>query len=305
MSVLRILPGIDRVVSPGQTVEPLAEGFGGPLGPAEGPLWWKEGGYLLFSDIGNDRRMRWTPGQGVTVDSEPTEFANGLTRDRQGRLVACEHVTRRVVRIEPDGSMTVIANNYRGMRLNRPNDVVVKSDGSIYFTDPVTNGRWDASPAMPWDMDVRGVYRVAPDLSGINLLVRDAAYPNGLAFSPDEKILYFSDSRHRNIRAIDVDPTGLLDPSSDRVLIELRGQETGSADGLKVDMEGNLYSTAPGGVWIITPDGQHLGTIQSEERVTNIGWGGDDWTTLFLTKGTTLASIRLGIPGVPVPRGPI
>ena len=136
MPIEQHAPGLERIVDLHQGIEELARGFGGASGPAEGPVWWQEGGYLVFSDIGNNRRMQWSPGAGVTLRQEPTNEANGLTRDRQGRLVACEHLARRVTRQDPDGNITVVANRYHGRRLNRPNDVVVKSDGSIYFTDP-------------------------------------------------------------------------------------------------------------------------------------------------------------------------
>jgi len=139
----QLAPELERIISPSEPIQHLADGFGGALGPAEGPLWWKEGRYLLFSDIHNDKRMKYEPGKGVSVFQEPTNRANGLTRDLQGRLVACEHDSRRVTRQELDGSTTVIANSFQGRRLNRPNDVVVKSDGCIYFTDPWT------SPAAP------------------------------------------------------------------------------------------------------------------------------------------------------------
>src|SRR5262250_217246 len=178
----RLAPEFDKIISVDEPIKELASGFGGSLGPAEGPLWWKEGGYLLFSDIHNNKRMKYTPGQGVTVDQEPTNRANGLTRDLQGRLYACEHDTRRVTRRELDGTLTVIANSFQGRRLNRPNDVVVKSDGSIYFTDPWTN------PAAPeqWDLTFSGVYRLSADLGTLSLLVDNFILPNGLAFSPDE-----------------------------------------------------------------------------------------------------------------------
>ncbi len=141
MPVEKASAELDRIVPPDLEIEHLADGFGGDLGPAEGPLWWKEGGYLLFSDIHNSRRMKWAPGEGATVFLDPTNQANGLTRDLQGRLIACEHESRRVTRLELDGSLTVLANSYKGTQLNRPNDVVVKSDGSIYFTDPWTQRR--------------------------------------------------------------------------------------------------------------------------------------------------------------------
>jgi sugar lactone lactonase YvrE len=154
----QLSPELERIVSSSEPIQHLADGFGGALGPAEGPLWWKEGHYLLFSDIHNDRRMKYEPGKGVTVVQEPTNRANGLTRDLQDRLVACEHDSRRVTRQELDGSTTVIANSFQGRRLNRPNDVVVKSDGCIYFTDPWT------SPAAPeqWDLTFSGVTASLP-----------------------------------------------------------------------------------------------------------------------------------------------
>src|SRR5712672_3833178 len=161
----QLSPELDKIISTTEPIQEIATGLGGELGPAEGPLWWKEGGYLLFSDIHNNRRMKYTPGQGVSVFKEPTNRANGLTRDLQGRLLAAEHDTRRVTRQELDGSITVIANSFQGRRLNRPNDVVVKSDGSIYFTDP--NGNFVPEQ---WDLSFPGVYRVTPDLGTVTLL---------------------------------------------------------------------------------------------------------------------------------------
>src|ERR1700730_11144622 len=230
-------PELDKLISTSEPIKELAQGFGGDLGPAEGPLWWKEGGYLLFNDIHNDKRLKYTPGSGVAVDLEPTNRANGLTRDPQGRLISCEHDTRRVTRRELDGSLTVLANSFQGRRLNRPNDVVVKSDGSIYFTDP-----W-SSPAGPeqWDLTFSGVYRLTPDLGTISLLIGDFILPNGLAFSPDESVLYINDTRRGHIRAFDLMPNGTLAKQTDRVFLDLRGSEPGVPDGMKVDVEGNVY----------------------------------------------------------------
>src|SRR5207253_5748498 len=187
----QLAPELEKIISTSEPIEHLADGFGGAQGPAEGPLWWEEGGYLLFSDIHNNRRMKYEPGKGVSLFLEPTNRANGLTRDLQGRLVACEHDSRRVTRLELDGSLTVVANSFQGRRLNRPNDVVVRSDGCIYFTDP-----W-SSPAAPeqWDLQYSGVYRVTPDLGTLSLLADDFVLPNGLAFSPDESVLYINDTR--------------------------------------------------------------------------------------------------------------
>jgi gluconolactonase len=195
-------PELDKVISTAESILELATGFGGG-GNTEGPVWWKEGGYLLFNSIGENRRIKYTPGQGTIVAKEPTNGANGLSRDPQGRLVSCEGLTRRVTREEADGSITVIANSFQGHRLNKPNDVVVKSDGSTYFTDP-----WNI-PALPqqWDLTYNGVFRVSPDLGTISLLVDHLILPNGLAFSPDESVLYINDSRRRHILAFDVCPT--------------------------------------------------------------------------------------------------
>src|SRR5438552_339189 len=159
-------PALANLIDAAQPIQELATGFGGDLGPAEGPLWWKEGGYLLFNDIHNNRRMKYTPGGSVTLDQEPTNRANGLTRDLQGRLLSCEHDTRRVTRRELDGSLTVMANMFQGRRLNRPNDVVVRSDGAIYFTDPWTL----PAPPEEWDLNLIGVYRPTPDRASPTLL---------------------------------------------------------------------------------------------------------------------------------------
>ncbi len=287
-------PGLERLVDVQQEIEELARGFGGVTGPAEGPVWWQEGGYLVFSDIGNNRRMKWTPGAGATLVQEPTNEANGLTRDLQGRLIACEHLARRVTRQDPDGSITVVANNYHSRRLNRPNDVVVKSDGSIYFTDPGL-GRIES------ELDFCGVYRVSPDLGTIHVLVRDFVVPNGLAFSPDESILYVNDSRRGHIRAFDVEPTGLLALATDRVFATLRDDRVGVPDGMKVDIAGNVYCTGPGGIWLFDSAGAHLGTIATGAQTTNVAWGDDDWSTLYFTTWQTLGRIRMKIPGIPVP----
>ena len=294
MPIEQVSPGLASIVSADQPIEELATGFGNANGPAEGPLWWKEGGYLLFSDIGNNRRMKWTPGEGATLFQEPTNFANGLTRDIQGRLIACDR-TPRVVRHEPDGSITVVANSYQGKSLNRPNDVVVKSDGSIYFTDP-------GAPAPEYQLNFAGVYRVSADLGTITLLVSDFVTPNGLAFSPDESVLYINDSRRGHIRAFDMQPNGTLALATDRVFADLRGERPGVPDGMKIDVEGNVYCGGSGGIWVFNPSGQHLGTIvHGAEASTNMAWGGDDWKTLFFTTRNELGSITLNIPGIPVP----
>ena len=295
MPIERVSADLDRLLSVDQEIQELGDGFGGDGGPAEGPLWWSDGGYLLFSDIHNNRRMKWTPGEGVTLFQQPTNHANGLTRDLKGRLLACEHSSRRVTRQDSDGEITVIANRYRGSRLNRPNDVVVKSDGSIYFTDP----GW---PAPGLDLDYSGVFRVSPDLDEIMLLVGDFITPNGIAFSPDESILYVNDTRRRHIRAFDVQPNGTLALASNRVLCDLSGDRPGVPDGMKVDIEGNIYCGGSGGVWVIDAEGNHLSTIvHGHDASTNVAFGGDDWKTLFFTTWNTVGSVQVNVPGIPVP----
>ena len=300
MPIEKNAPELERIVSAGQNIEKLGEGYGGGDGPAEGPLWWKEGSYLLFSDIHNNRRMKWAQGQGVTLFQEPTNRANGLTRDLQGRLLAAEHDSRRVTRQEPDGSITVVANSFKGQRLNRPNDVIVKSDGAIYFTDPWTS----PLPREQWDLTFSGVYRVTPDLGTLTLLVGDFIVPNGLAFSPDESVLYINDTRRGHIRAFDMLPNGTLAIQSERVFADLSGDRPGVPDGMKVDVEGNVYCGGSGGVWVLDPSGKHLGTIaHGETATTNVAFGGDDWKTLFFTSRNTLGSVQCKIAGVPVPVG--
>jgi gluconolactonase len=298
MPIEQVAPELDKIISVNEPIQVLADGFGGPQGPAEGPLWWQEGNYLLFSDIHNNRRMKYVPGQGVSLVQEPTNRANGLTRDMQGRLLACEHDSRRVTRQEHDGSTTVIANSFQGRRLNRPNDVVVKSDGCIYFTDPWT------SPLAPeqWDLTFAGVYRVTPDLGTFTLLVDDFVLPNGLAFSPDESVLYINDTRRGHIRAFDVQPNGTLAKYTDRVFVDLRGNEPGVPDGMKVDVEGNVYCGGAGGLWIMDPQGKKLGRIvHGAAATTNLAFGGNDWKTLYFTSRNHLGAVQVKIPGIPVP----
>ena len=290
-------PALDAIIDKSQTIQELASGYGGDLGPAEGPLWWKEGGYLLFNDIHNSRRLKFTPGKGVTVDLEPTNRANGLTRDLQGRLVSCEHDTRRVTRRELDGSLTVIANSFQGRRLNRPNDVVVKSDGAIYFTDPGA-----AIVPEQWDLQYSGVYRVTPDLGTKSLLTDTFIVPNGIAFTPDERVLYVNDSRRRHIRAFELLPNGMLAKQTDSVFADLAGNEPGVPDGMKVDLAGNVYCGGSGGLYILNAQGKKLGRIvHGHPATTNIAFGGDDWKTLYFTSRSSLFSVSLKVAGVPVP----
>ena len=291
MPIEQLDPGMEHVVSRAQDVEELGKGYS--LG--EGPLWWKEGGYLLFSEVNADRTWKWAPGEGLSISREPPGNGNGLTRDGQGRLIAAGHGNRRVSRLEPDGGVTVLADRYDGKRLNSPNDVVVHSSGVIFFTDPAFGIRPHQG-----EIGFNGVFRIGTDGS-LTLALSDFGGPNGLAFSPDESILYIDDSFKRHIRAFDVGAGVTL--SNDSVFCELTGDRPGAPDGMKVDVEGNVYCTGPGGVWVIDPSGKHLGTILTgANQTTNCAWGGDDWKTLYITTMGTLARVELKVPGVPVPR---
>ncbi len=297
MPIEVLSPNLATIVSPDAAITELGDGYGGAMGPAEGPLWWHEGGYLLFSDIHNSRRMKWTAAVGGSLFMEPTNRANGLTRDPSGRLLACEHDTRRVTRQESDGSITVVASNYRGHRLNRPNDVIVSSRGDIYFTDP-------GFPTPGLDLDWNGVYHVSPDLGTITLIVWDFSRPNGLALSPDESILYINDTRRRHIRAFDLEPNGMPLIATDRVFCDLGGEREGNPDGMKVDTQGNVYCGGSGGIWVMDPSGNHLGIIvHGAPGTTNMAFGGDDWKTLFYTTRHTFGSVPVNVAGLPVPAG--
>jgi gluconolactonase len=238
------------------------------------------------------------PGQrGATIDLEPSNRANGMTRDQKGRLISCEHDTRRVTRRELDGSLTVVANSFQGRRLNRPNDVIAKSDGCCYFTDPNHNFVPEA-----WDLTFPGVYRVTPDLGTMSLVNDTFLAPNGLAFSPDEKVMYVNDTRRGHIRAFEVLPNGLQAKQTDRVFADLRGSEPGVPDGMKVDSAGNVYCGGAGGIWIMDRQGKKLGRIvHGHNATTNIAFGGDDWKTLYFTSREHLGAVTVKIPGVPVP----
>src|SRR4026209_88984 len=246
-------PGLHEVVAPDAPIERIAGG----LTFAEGPVWRR--GHLLFSDIPNKRIARWRKlPEGPELTTYATGMSNGLTLDRQGHVLAAEHDDRRVTRVADDGTRTALAEQFQGKRLNSPNDIVVKSDGSIYFTDPPyavqiatpgmvrPEGWWKASiPGK--ELTIHGVYRLTPD-GAQQLLVEDFALPNGLAFSPDESVLYIDDSAHKHIRAFAVRPDGTLADS--RLLLDLASDDPGVPDGLKVDLQGNLFSTGPGGVWV-------------------------------------------------------
>jgi sugar lactone lactonase YvrE len=257
----------------------------------EGPVWHPDG-YLLFSDIPANTIYKWTSGGKLEKFRSPSGNSNGLTLDKQIRLVACEHGNRRVSRTEPDGTIAAIAEKYQGKRLNSPNDVVVKSDGSVYFTDPP----YGVAPDQR-ELDFQGVYRIAPD-GTLTLLLDDFEKPNGLAFSPDEKVLYVGDTAHKHVRVFDVQPDGTL--SNDRIFADLGAEKQHGPDGMKVDANGNLYVTA-GVVWVFDREGNHLGDISIPDAPANLAFGDTDYKTLYVTARPSLYRIRLKVQGATTP----
>jgi gluconolactonase len=299
MSFFEVLdPAFKSFVMGNAPVKQLAGGFDW----TEGPVWFGDANCLLFSDIPNNRIMRWTPGAGVSTYRQPSNFANGHTRDREGRLVSCEHGTRRVTRTELDGSITVIADSYNGKHLNSPNDVVVKSDGTIWFSDPhygiMTNYEgYKSEQELPCN-----VYRVDPSSGSIEAVLTDFNCPNGLAFSPDESKLYVADtgrmfgSDPQHIRVFDVDASGRL--SGGEVFHSI---SPGCADGFRLDTDGNVWSSAADGVHCISPDGVLLGKILVPELVSNVCFGGRAKHQLFITATTGIYSVTLNRKGAVLP----
>jgi gluconolactonase len=255
----------------------------------EGPTWHPDG-YFYFVDLRVNRLHRWKPGEAPTLARENTGETNGTTLDLQGRLICCEGGNRRVTRQNADGQIEVLVDRFEGKRLNRPNDVVCKSDGSIYFTDPSLR-----VPFEEREVPHAGVYRIAPD--GAVSLVADCEYPNGLAFSPDERILYVANSRWTAyIHALELNPDGTL--LRRRIFADMSSDEKeGVPDGMKVDSEGRVFSTGPGGTWVFGPDGTHLGIIRTPEVPANLAFGGPDLRTVLFTARTSLYTLRVKTPG--------
>jgi len=306
-SVDRKDPALDVVVPLGARPEELATGFGF----TEGPVWSPDGD-LLFSDPNENTLYRWTrDGQvsvfrtksgyaGVDISEFKQPGSNGLTFDPEGRLTVCQHGERRVIRIEPTGAITVLADRYQGKRLNSPNDLVYKKDGALYFTDPPFGlPKFFDDPRK--ELSFSGVYRVKD--GQVTLVAKDLSGPNGVAFSPDEKFLYVTnwDERKKVVMRYPVKADGTLTAGS--VFFDMTsapGEE--ALDGMKVDAEGHLFVSGPGGVWVISGEGKHLGTLKFPQLPANMAWGDADGRTLYLTARTSVYRLRLGVPGIrPVP----
>jgi gluconolactonase len=321
-AVERLDPALDALVSANAKVELVKGGFGF----TEGPVWVQRGreGYLLFTDIPGNVIWKLTLDGTASIyqsqvgytgpevwrwgginnngrernDPQFEEFAmigaDGLTLDRQGRLIVATFAGRSLMRIEQNGRRTVLADRYEGKRFGGPNDVVVKRDGAIYFTD--TYGAFRLREKDPRrELDFNAVYRWKD--GKLALVVKDMPATNGLAFSPDEKYLYVNGSRDNYVNRYEVQPDGSL--ANGKLFIDMRGRtERGITDGLRVDTKGNLYETGPGGVWVISPEGKHLGTIRAPEQATNVGFGEADRKTLFIAARTGIYKIRVNTPGI-------
>ncbi|HMJ92240.1 MAG TPA: SMP-30/gluconolactonase/LRE family protein [Candidatus Acidoferrum sp.] len=294
---------LDRLLPKEATIEKLAEGFDW----SEGPVWM--GGHLLFSDVPLNTIFKWDERDGVSIFLQPSGYdgkaprggepgSNGLTRDRDGSLLLCQHGNRRIARQEKNRTVVNVADHYRSRRFNSPNDLVVKSNGDIYFTDPpygLVNNVNDLTKELPY----QGVYRVWAKDKRVTLLTSDMSRPNGLAFSPDEKILYVANSDPTNAvwMAFPVNNDGSL--GAGRVFLDVTamvGSKKGLPDGLKVDALGNLWATGPGGVLIISPEGKHLGTLATGEATSNCAWG-DEGSTLYITADMYLCRVRTKVKG--------
>ena len=337
-TVERLQPELDELIPAGAQVERVATAAGFKW--TEGPVWVKAGGFLLFAEIPSNSIRKWTPGGQVTTFMQPSGYqgstsyggpepgSNGMTLDARGRLTVAGHAQRSVWRMErmdqqklginqigtafaeihQNGPITILAESYRGKRLNSPNDLVYKSDGSLYFTDPPYGLRTQSDSDPQKQLQVNGVYRLAgalehpaeaaPEPDNLDLLITDLPRPNGIAFSPDEKFLYVNNSEPKKFwMRYPVQQDGKLgagtvffDATSD--------QAPGAPDGMKVDVRGNLYSAGPGGVWIFSPQAKHLGTIRIPEKVGNLAFGEADGKTLYITASSSVYRMRVNVAGV-------
>ena len=287
MTVAAISPRLHDLIAPDAELEEIASGcvF------TEGPLWVAAQRTLYFSDMPDDCRRKWNAAEGASEVARPSNKGNGMSLDLDGNLLVCEHSTSSLVRLGWDGSREVVASHYEGKELNSPNDVVVRADGSIYFTDPWYGRMPVFGVERERELDICGVYRVGSD-GKLSLLVDDFAMPNGLCFTADEKTLYINDTDRMHIRRFAVADDGSISGGEVFFTEEGTGKiEDGIPDGMKLDELGNIYVSGPGGVWIISPEAEMLGKIETSENVGNHCWGGDDWHTLFICTCTTVQRI--------------
>jgi gluconolactonase len=261
----------------------------------EGPVWHPTDDFLLFSDMPGDHLRRWSERDGVTTFRKPCNMSNGLTYDRQGRLLVCEHRTSQVTRTEPGGEILPIATHYGGKQLNSPNDIVCRSDGSIYFSDPPYGRVEFYGVVREQELDFQGVFRVGPTPTEPVLLIDDFERPNGLCFSLDESRLFINDTARKHIRVFGVGGDGSL--RNGRVWAETKGDKPGAPDGMKIDSAGNVYCCGPGGIHVFDTAGSLREIIEVPERTANFAFGGDDLRSLFITASTSLYRTRVATPG--------
>lgn len=264
----------------------------------EGPLWHPSKHWLLWSDIPGSHIRRWSATEGVSTFRKPSNMSNGLTWDRQGRLLACEHASSQVSRLELDGRITPIATHFQGKQLNSPNDIVCALDGGIYFTDPPYGRVEFYGVKRDQELKFQGVYRVGTDPETPVLLVDDFERPNGLCFSLDGRRLFVNDTARKHIRLFELQPDGTL--AGGKVWAETTGQGPGAPDGMKVDSASNVYCCGPGGIHVFSPDASCLGVIKVPEKTANFAWGDADYRSLYITASTSVYRIRVQLPGLPV-----
>jgi gluconolactonase len=285
------ISGLDEIVDTGATLEQLASGFRF----VEGPVWHPLRRSLVFSDIIGDTQYCWKESVGLSVYRRPSHMANGNAWDREGRLLSCEHATSRVSRLHEDGRYEVLTSHYKGGELNSPNDIVVRRDGSIYFTDPTSGRSAKYGVARPQELDFQGVFRLEPTSGELTLLVDDFSKPNGLCFSRDESLLYVNDTDRQHIRVFEVQSDGTIAGGS--VWATTGGVEPGVADGMKVDSRSHVYCCGSGGVHVFDVDGRRVGIIRTPEVAANFAWGGEALTDLFIAATTSIYRLRMKVPG--------
>jgi sugar lactone lactonase YvrE len=298
MALIQVLDAsFERLIDPNAPVQNIATGFAF----TEGPVWNSRDQHLIFSDIPNDTMYVWTAADDHKVFRHPSSQGNGNTFDRQGRLLTCEHANRRVSRTGLDGSIETLASHYDGKRLNSPNDVISASNGDVYFSDPPYGLRQPDGSFKGQELPYSGVFHWSAATGRLTLLVDDFERPNGLALNAQETQLYICDTEHHHVRVFDLGADGALHHG--RVCAELiHGEVSGRADGMKLDVEGNLYvagNTAEG-IWVFNPSGQLIGFIGVGEAAANLAWGGGDWRTLYVTARTSVYRVPLNVAGQPV-----
>jgi len=316
--IQRLDPAADKLIPANAQLERVATGF---EKWTEGPAWTRDGS-LLFAVIPANEIVKWSPGKDAAVFMKPSGYtgstpyggpepgSNGMTLDRDGRVTVAGHARRNVWRLEsldPKGTITVLADSYQGKKLSSPNDLVYRFDGSLYFTDPPYGLPTQSDNDPLKEVPVNGVYRIPnarqqkpgapPDRDKLQLIIKDLPRPNGIAFSPDEKVLYVADTAKKSWMSYPVNADGSV--GAGKVLLDCSADKTpGSPDGIRVDKKGNIYGAGPGGVWIISPEGKHLATIKVSEVVGNVAWGDADGKTLYITASTSIYRIKLSVAGL-------